>query len=62
MLRRNMRQEMITQDELISLIRQQGVERASEVKACYLESDGGISVIKKDADDSGSQRPTKKQP
>lgn len=62
MLRRNMRQEMITQDELISLIRQQGVERASEVKACYLESDGGISVIKKDADDSSSQGPTKKQP
>lgn len=62
MLRKNMRREMITQDELISLIRQQGVESVSEVKACYLESDGGISVIKNDSDGSGSQGPTKNQP
>ncbi|WAK00922.1 DUF421 domain-containing protein [Methylobacter sp. YRD-M1] len=60
MLRKNMRQEMITQDELVSLIRQQGVESASEVKACYLESDGGISVVKKQPDDS-SQGPKKKE-
>jgi uncharacterized membrane protein YcaP (DUF421 family) len=61
MLRKNMRQEMITQDELISLIRQQGVESADEVKECYLESDGGISVIKKDSGDNSSQGPRKKK-
>jgi uncharacterized membrane protein YcaP (DUF421 family) len=61
MLRRNMRQEMITQEELISLIRQQGVESADEVKKCYLESDGGLSVIKKDSEDSSSQSPKKKE-
>lgn len=61
MLRKNMRQEMITRDELISLIRQQGVESADEVKECYLESDGGISVIKKDSGDNISQGPRKKE-
>lgn len=45
MLRRNMRQEMITEEELLSQLRQQGVESVSEVKKVYLEGDGRISVI-----------------
>ncbi len=44
---------MITYDELISQVRQQGLENVSEVKKCYLESNGHFSVLKKDkeADD-----------
>ncbi len=45
MLRKNMRQEMITEEELLGQLRQQGVENATGVKKCYLEGDGRISVI-----------------
>jgi uncharacterized membrane protein YcaP (DUF421 family) len=44
-LRRNMRQEMITEEELMSQLRQQGVEDVKEVKKAYIEGDGNISII-----------------
>jgi len=47
LLRRNMRHEMITEDELKGFLREQGVEDINEVKKCFLEGDGRISVIKK---------------
>jgi uncharacterized membrane protein YcaP (DUF421 family) len=50
MQKRNMRQEMITEEDLISLLREHGVENINEVKKCYLEGDGHISVIKKKSD------------
>jgi uncharacterized membrane protein YcaP (DUF421 family) len=46
-LRRNMAQESLTNDELMSHLREQGVENIEEVKAAYLEDDGQISVIRK---------------
>ena len=49
MQRRNMRREMITEEELIAQLREQGVEHVEDVKKCYLEGDGHISVIKKDS-------------
>lgn len=45
MLPRNMRRELITVTELTGLLREQGMEDLSQVKACYLEGDGHISVI-----------------
>lgn len=48
MMRRNMESEMITEDELMSHLRQQGVEDIKEVKECCLESSGEFSVIKVD--------------
>jgi len=52
-LRHNMHKEMISYEELMSQLRQQGIENVSEVKKCYLESNGRFSVLKKDkgADD-----------
>jgi uncharacterized membrane protein YcaP (DUF421 family) len=44
MLRRNMRQELITQDELMSLLREQGVFDLQEIKLASVEPDGGVSV------------------
>ncbi|MFT3881600.1 MAG: DUF421 domain-containing protein [Gemmatales bacterium] len=44
--RRHLRQEMITEEELKSHLRQQNVEDYNQVKLCYLEPDGQISVIK----------------
>jgi len=47
--RRNMRREFITMDELHEKLREQGIEKMSEVKAAYLEGDGQISVIRNPA-------------
>ncbi|MET0531230.1 MAG: YetF domain-containing protein [Microvirga sp.] len=54
MIFRNMRQEMITTEELNSQLRQQGVEHSSEVKRAYIEGDGSISIIRKDKGETGS--------
>lgn len=53
--RRNLRQEMITIEELLGQLREQGVENVEEVKKCYLEGDGRISVIKKDSKDNQAE-------
>lgn len=47
--RRNLRQEMITEEELMAELRQQGVDKVEEVDKSYLEGDGHISVIKKES-------------
>lgn len=48
-LRRNLRQEYVTEDELKSKLREQGVEDLREVAKAYMESDGQVSVIKREA-------------
>lgn len=47
LLRRNMRREFVSEQDLLSRIRTEGVERFDQVKAAYMESDGEISVIRK---------------
>ena len=47
MLRRNMRDEAISDDELMSKLRQAGVEDIADVKIAHIEGDGRISVIKR---------------
>ena len=61
-LRQNLRKEMITMEELLGQLREQGVESVGEVKRCCLEGDGHISVIKQESGggDSGGN-PKKKQ-
>lgn len=46
MLRRNMRMELIKEDELIMELREKGPDDVSKVRQAYIESDGRISVIK----------------
>ena len=46
--RRNLRKEYITKDELLSELRQQGINDVSHVHRAYIEADGNISVIKRD--------------
>ena len=48
MLRANLRREYITEDEVWSQLRQQGVDSLAQVKKAYLEPDGGFSVIRND--------------
>jgi uncharacterized membrane protein YcaP (DUF421 family) len=47
MLKRNMRRELITDDELWGKLREQSIESLDQVKDAYIESDGQISIIKK---------------
>lgn len=51
-IRQNLQKEFITYGELMSQIREQGAEKISEVRKCYIEGDGSISVIKFEADDA----------
>ena len=50
MIRRNMRKEFITEDELRSQLRQNGVSDVAEVKRACLEANGEISVVKKETE------------
>ena len=47
LVRQNLRKELITEEELESKLREQGVEDLKSVKVAYMESDGAISVIKR---------------
>lgn len=47
-LHRNMRAELITKDELMAQLRENGIESCAEVKLACMEADGMISVIKKE--------------
>ncbi len=45
MIRSNMRKEMLTEGELMSLLRKKGIEHIEDVKQCHLEPDGELSLI-----------------
>lgn len=47
-LRRNMRREFITDEELNAKVRQEGVEHLADVKLMFLEADGEMSLIRND--------------
>lgn len=47
LLRRNMRREFITEEELLARLREQGVEDIAQVKVACLEPDGNFSVIRR---------------
>ena len=51
MLPRNLRRELITRDDLMEQLREHGIENVRDVKKCFLESDGKLSVIRKDGGD-----------
>ena len=48
LVRRNMRREMVTADEIDAALRKQGIGDIADVKAAHMESDGEISVLLKD--------------
>lgn len=45
LLRRNMRREFLTEDELMENLRREGIDDLKDVKAAYVESEGKITVI-----------------
>src|SRR5215468_4860542 len=48
LLRRNMRQELVTEEELMSHLRQQGIANLAQVQKAYMEGDGQISIISRE--------------
>lgn len=56
MNRRNMRKELITEEELQSQFRQQGVSDIKRVKFACLEANGEISIVKTDEEASHKSR------
>jgi uncharacterized membrane protein YcaP (DUF421 family) len=48
--RRNLRKEMISRDELMSALREKGVDKLDKVKLAVMESDGEITVIRKEGE------------
>lgn len=46
MLKRNMRREMITEEELMGELRKEGIEDIHQVKSMHMESDGHFSVVR----------------
>lgn len=45
MAKRNMRTEMVTEEELMAVLRKEGIDDISLVRSACLEADGEISVI-----------------
>jgi uncharacterized membrane protein YcaP (DUF421 family) len=57
LLRRHLRREMISVEELMAVLRQHGIEKLEQVKAAIMEGDGEISVIKYD-DEAETPKPS----
>ena len=55
-LRRNLKSEMLTEEDLLEQLRQEGVAEFEQVRRCYVESDGHLSVLRYD----GERPPRKK--
>lgn len=49
---RNLRAELITKEDLLEQLREQGVDDVRQVRTCYLESDGKMSVVRADGEAS----------
>jgi uncharacterized membrane protein YcaP (DUF421 family) len=55
---RNMRAELLRREDLMEQLREQGVEDVHQVRRCFIEGDGKLSVIRFDRD-SPSRQPRK---
>ena len=56
--RRNLRRELIADEELMAKLREKGIENVADVKLACMESDGEISVLEEDP--QSKQRQDKK--
>ena len=46
--RQNLQKELITRVELMGMLRQEGIDDLTDVKTCYIEENGKISVVPKE--------------
>jgi uncharacterized membrane protein YcaP (DUF421 family) len=47
LIRRNLREELLTEEDLLGQLRAKGAANIAEVRLAYRESDGSISVVRK---------------
>lgn len=59
--RRNLKAELLTVDDLMTQLREQGVEDISEVKRAYIEPDGHLSVIKYKREEDHQAQPDRQR-
>ena len=60
MLRRNMRKEFLSKDELLSSLREHGIDDIKRVKKAFVESEGKITAITNDNNKFTESSQTKK--
>lgn len=61
MVAKNMRKEYVTRAELLSQLREQGINKLHQVKRAYIESDGKLSVIEMEHRSNQQSEPQDKQ-
>jgi len=54
-LRRNLKREMMTEEELFSELRKENIDDIAEIAEAYIEGDGTVSVIKHSDQKSGGK-------
>ena len=59
LIRKNLKSEMLTEDEVMSQLRLQGIDDIADVKQCSLESNGEFSVIEIDGKANQGNKITK---
>jgi uncharacterized membrane protein YcaP (DUF421 family) len=60
-LRRNLKAELLTVDDLLGQLREQGVNDVREVKRSFIESDGHLSIIKYEPAEQPQHQPQRKR-
>jgi uncharacterized membrane protein YcaP (DUF421 family) len=60
-LRANLRHALITDEELMSQLRLQGIDDIADVRLACMESDGRISVVERDKQDEKRHEPVERQ-
>jgi len=57
-LRKNLADELMTEGELMTQVRLNGVERMEDVQAAFIEGNGQVSVLKKQPDPDDHAKPS----
>lgn len=57
---RNLRAELVTKSDLLEQLREQGIAALHQVRTCYLESDGRISVVRADDEEPSRGEPKRR--
>ncbi len=60
LIQHNVRREMLTHEEIIGQLRQQGIDSIDHVKEAWMESDGVITAIPRQPDAKGEEKKEKK--
>jgi uncharacterized membrane protein YcaP (DUF421 family) len=60
--RNNMRKQFVTDEQLLSMLREHGIDDLAKVKSVFIEGSGHVSVIPIDEEDRGRGRKDERRP